>query len=236
MSLILCIETATSVCSVSLSKEGKTVAFREVNEEKAHASQITVFVTDVLEKSGFAIKNLDAVAVSKGPGSYTGLRIGVSVAKGLCYGLEIPLISVDTLYSMALGFSEFHNDFIKNLNFENILLCPMLDARRMEVYNQLVYFNKNIIRETQAEVIDETSFSEQFTSNKIIFFGSGADKCQNIITNKNAYFFPTFLNSAKFLAKIAFQKWQTNEFENTAYFEPFYLKDFVAKVKQNKEN
>ncbi|OFX16424.1 MAG: tRNA (adenosine(37)-N6)-threonylcarbamoyltransferase complex dimerization subunit type 1 TsaB [Bacteroidetes bacterium GWA2_31_9] len=235
MSLILCIETATSVCSVSLSKGGEVIALREINEEKAHASQITVFVSEVLEKSGFSIKNLDAVAVSKGPGSYTGLRIGVSASKGICYGLEIPLISVDTLYSMALGFLEFHNDFIQNLYSENILLCPMIDAMRMEVYNQLVDLKQQTIRKTQAEIIDENSFSEYFKTHKVIFFGSGADKCKDIITNKNAYFFPSFLNSAKFLSKFAFQKFQSQQFENTAYFEPFYLKDFVAKVKQNKE-
>lgn len=236
MSLILCIETATSVCSVSLSEDGKVISFREINEHKAHASEITVFVEDVLKESNVSIKNLDAVAVSKGPGSYTGLRIGVSATKGICYGLEIPLISVDTLYSMAMGFSEFHNDFIQNLYSENILLCPMIDAMRMEVYNQLVDLKQQTIRKTQAEIIDENSFSEYFKTHKVIFFGSGADKCKDIIINEKAYFFPSFQNSAKFLAKIAFQKFQSQQFENTAYFEPFYLKDFVAKVKQNKEN
>ncbi|OFX47156.1 MAG: tRNA (adenosine(37)-N6)-threonylcarbamoyltransferase complex dimerization subunit type 1 TsaB [Bacteroidetes bacterium GWA2_30_7] len=233
MSLILCIETATSVCSVSLSKDGEVISFREVNEEKAHASQITVFVSEILKKSGNTIKNLNAVAVSKGPGSYTGLRIGVSAAKGICFGLDIPLISVDTLYSMALGFAEFHNDFIENLKSENILLCPMLDARRMEVYNQLVDLKYNIIRETQAEIIEPKSFDEYFKTHKIIFFGSGANKCKEIIANENAHFYPTFLNSAIFLAKIVEQKFLKQQFENTAYFEPFYLKDFVAKVKNS---
>lgn len=234
MSLILCIETATSVCSVSLSKDGTVIALREINEQKAHASEITVFIEEVLKASNVSIKNLDAVAVSKGPGSYTGLRIGVSAAKGICYGLEIPLISVDTLYSMALGFSEYHNDFINEINAKNILLCPMIDARRMEVYNQLVDLNQQVIRDTKAEIIDDSSFSEYFKNHKIIFFGDGADKCKDIITNKNAYFFSSFQNSAKFLAKIANQKFQYQQFEDTAYFEPFYLKDFVAKVKQNK--
>ena len=235
MSLILCIETATSVCSVSLSKDGDVSALREINEQKAHASEITVFIEEVLKASNVSIKNLDAVAVSKGPGSYTGLRIGVSAAKGICYGLEIPLISVDTLYSMALGFSEFHKDFIKEINANNILLCPMIDARRMEVYNQLVDLKQPTIRETQAEIIDENSFYEYFKNHKIIFFGSGADKCKEIITDENAFFFPSFQNSAKYMAKIANQKFQSQQFEDTAYFEPFYLKDFVAKVKQNKE-
>lgn len=234
MSLILCIETATSVCSVSLSKNGEVIATREINEQKAHASEITVFVDDVLKESNASIKDLDAVAVSKGPGSYTGLRIGVSAAKGICYGLEIPLISVDTLYSMALGFLEFNNNFIKKLATDNILLCPMIDAMRMEVYNQLVDLKRQTIRETQAEIIEDNSFLEYLKNYKIIIFGSGADKCKETITNENAIFITSFQNSAKYLAKIANEKFQTQQFENTAYFEPFYLKDFVAKVKQNK--
>jgi len=208
MSLILCIETATSVCSVSLSKDGEVISFREVNEEKAHASQITVFVSEILKKSGN--KN-------SGEKNRKYKPIGDSVHRK---------VRIKNKIKTNMNYKE-------NLKSENILLCPMLDARRMEVYNQLVDLKYNIIRETQAEIIEPKSFDEYFKTHKIIFFGSGANKCKEIIANENAHFYPTFLNSAIFLAKIVEQKFLKQQFENTAYFEPFYLKDFVAKVKNS---
>ena len=225
MSLILQIETATSCCSVALAKGGNILAVREINERNIHAEVITKFIEDVAAVAGIPLSDLDAVAVSCGPGSYTGLRIGVSVAKGLCFALEIPLIAVDTLEAMVYGAivkEKYNGD-------EPILLCPMIDARRMEVFTAV--FNTAAVQKkpTAAEIINETSFAGLLENNRILFFGDGAEKCRGVLSgNANAHFLQGFNNSAAHLTQTAFKKFEENKFEDVGYFEPFYLKDFIA--------
>jgi tRNA threonylcarbamoyladenosine biosynthesis protein TsaB len=222
MSLILALETATSSCSVALSQDGQLIASREINERNVHASHITLFIEQVLTDAGRKIKELDAVAVSKGPGSYTGLRIGVSTAKGLCYALDIPLIAINTLEAMASGL-------IKSGQFEkDTLFCPMIDARRMEVFTAIYDFENNEVSPVEAKIIDEGSFSDLLLKHKIVFFGDGAAKCEQVFgENSNAVIISDFVNSAKDLTGIAFNKFERKDFEDVAYFEPYYLKDFL---------
>ena len=224
LALILNIETSTNICSVALSKNGELISFMESSEDKSHASSITVFVEEVFKNVSFKLQEIDAVAVSKGPGSYTGLRIGVSTAKGIAYALDKKLISVSTLQALALGQSA---SFGKN---ENTLFCPMIDARRMEVYTAF-YDKENVLKkEISAEIIKEESFLEYFENNKLIFFGNGANKCKTILKHENAVFVDNISTSATKMIKIAEQKFQDGKFENLAYFEPFYLKDFIATI------
>lgn len=219
MSLILGIETATKICSVALSGNGKLLALKEEGGAYSHSEKLTVFIQEILKQAGKSLKDLDAVAVSKGPGSYTGLRIGVSAAKGLCYGLDIPLISVSTLKAMALN---------KSLP-KKVLYCPMIDARRMEVYTALFDENNIEVEPISAKIIDEDSFAEELKEHQIIFFGDGADKCKETLGgNPNAIFSDKGLPSAEFVNQIALEKFSKQDFEDVAYFEPFYLKDFVA--------
>lgn len=221
MALILQLETSTTSCSVALSINGETIALKELNERNAHASHLTIFINDVLVECGKTMNDLSAVAVSMGPGSYTGLRIGVSTAKGLCYALDIPLIAINTLEAMAHGIKA-----IKNYN--SVFYCPMIDARRMEVYTALYNENLELILPTEAKIIDGDSFSE-LLNQKMIFFGDGAMKCaETLAKNSNAVFIENFINSAKDLSEIAFDKFKKAEFEDVAYFEPYYLKDFLA--------
>lgn len=222
MSLILGIETSTKICSVAISENGKLLALKEEGGEYSHSEKLTIFIEEVLKKSSKTLKDIDAVAVSKGPGSYTGLRIGVSTAKGLCYALNIPLISVNTLQGMAKGVSE-----VGIVSTE--LLAPMIDARRMEVYTALFDENNIIIKDVAAEIIDENSFSKYLKTHKIIFFGDGAEKCAPVLSNhENASFINEGFPSAQYINQIATQKFESNNFEDVAYFEPFYLKDFIA--------
>jgi len=222
MALILQIETSTTSCSVALAENGKVLSVKELNERNIHASHITLFIQDVLSIAGKAMRNLDAVAVSMGPGSYTGLRIGVSAAKGLCYALDIPLISVSTLKSMAAGILE-------KLSDENVLLCPMIDARRMEVYTAIFDRSLNEISAVEAKIIDETSFADLLSNNKLVFFGDGAAKCMETLSaSSNALFEADFVNSAIDLSVLAFEKFEQKQFEDIAYFEPYYLKDFLV--------
>lgn len=226
MGKILNIETSTRVCSVALAIDGKGVSIRESDIKNAHAESITIFSQEVVKEANLSFDELDAIAVSKGPGSYTGLRIGVSTTKGFCYALNKPLIAVSTLQALAFGMKEKISE-----HAENFLLCPMIDARRMEVYAAVFDHQLNEIRETQAEIIEENSFSEQIGENKVIFAGDGADKCKPILgQNSNAIFFDDFQASAAFLCEIAEQKFNNQEFEDVAYFEPYYLKDFVAGI------
>ncbi|MDZ7742529.1 MAG: tRNA (adenosine(37)-N6)-threonylcarbamoyltransferase complex dimerization subunit type 1 TsaB [Bacteroidota bacterium] len=219
--LLLHIDTATQICSVALTRGNKLLSYRESLEKNAHSRNITLFVREVLEESGFDRRTIDGVAVSKGPGSFTGLRIGVSTAKGLCYALGKPLIAVDTLQAMAWG--------MKEKVAEDVLYCPMIDARRMEVYSALYDGDNRQIREVRAEIIDENSFSTWLEKHKIYFFGDGAPKCRAMIDkHPNAGFDETFQPSARYIAPIASQKYTQQEFEDVAYFEPFYLKDFIA--------
>ena len=223
--MILQIETATTSCSIALANEGKVLASKEVTGRNVHAERITLFIDEVIASAGIKYEDLDAIAVSSGPGSYTGLRIGVSTAKGLCFALGKPLIAVETLEAMASGVADRTGHQADN----TILLCPMIDARRMEVYTAVFKADGTRVRPTSAEIINEDSFTDLLCDNKILFFGDGAEKCREILgKNANALFLEDFINSATDLSKKAFEKFERKEFEDVAYFEPYYLKDFIA--------
>ncbi len=228
--LILNIETSTNVCSVSLTGETDAVlSLRENHDDKSHSALLAIFVEEVMNESGFSFKDLSAVSVSMGPGSYTGLRIGVSTAKGICYARSIPLIAVNSLDIITRGFMENHLPGIRR-DLKNPILCPMIDARRMEVYTALYDCNGNRIKETSAEIIDENSFGALLKENSICFFGNGAEKCRNTIHSENAFFIPDVYPTAAVMGKLSLAAFQGDKFEDLAYFEPFYLKDFVGTV------
>lgn len=219
MPVILNIETATKNCSVSIAEKGEVLSLTELNEGSfSHAEKLHSFILDVLKKSHKTMQDLDAIAVSKGPGSYTGLRIGVSAAKGLCFALDIPLIAISTLSLLIHAISKKEYDYY----------IPLLDARRMEVYSAVYNSANEQIRETKAEIIDSTSFSEFLSQGKVCFLGDGAAKCKEFISNENAIFLENYFPSASEMAKISFEKFSNKNFEDVAYFEPYYLKDFVA--------
>ncbi|MCR9227343.1 MAG: tRNA (adenosine(37)-N6)-threonylcarbamoyltransferase complex dimerization subunit type 1 TsaB [Flavobacteriaceae bacterium] len=225
MATILHLETATTNCSVSIAKDGKMVVLKENNAANySHSEQLHVFIKEALEEASLLFSALDAVAISKGPGSYTGLRIGVSAAKGLCFSLDLPLISVPTLQSMA------HQVNLK----PGELVVPVLDARRMEVYSCLYDASYKEVRETRAEIINEDSFVDYISDNKVYVIGSGAEKIRGVLEHPNFIFSESVVPSAKDMIHIAFEKYQSNEFEDVAYFEPYYLKDFV--LQQKKKN
>ncbi|KQN35191.1 tRNA threonylcarbamoyladenosine biosynthesis protein TsaB [Pedobacter sp. Leaf41] len=221
MAKILQIETATQVCSVALSIDGETVYTKEEIGQNLHASNLTLFIDEVIKSSHVTYNDLDAIAVSKGPGSYTGLRIGVSTAKGLCYALEKPLIAVETLEMMA-------NGFMTETPIYAGLICPMIDARRMEVYSAVFDSNLSVLESTSAKIIDENSYSELLQKNEITFLGDGAAKCKETLNHQNAFFNYNNFNSAKYISALAYKAFQVQDFEDLAYFEPFYLKDFVV--------
>jgi tRNA threonylcarbamoyladenosine biosynthesis protein TsaB len=227
LSLILNIETSTTLCSVSLAEAGKLIASKEVNEGFTHAENLHVFVDEVLKKSGKSVKDLKAVAVGCGPGSYTGLRIGVSAAKGFAYALNIPLISVNTLQTMA-GMAVTKNK-------SDVLFCPMLDARRMEVYTAIFDKELNFIKETSAQIISEDALSFFTTGKPICFFGDGMPKCKEVLKKiPDSSFMENVIPSAEALAQLSFGKFLKGQFEDVAYFEPFYLKDFLIKESNTK--
>jgi len=228
MKSLLLIESGTNVCSIAISKEGKVIGIKESNDEKAHASQLTTFINQLVKETGLGISSLDAVVVSKGPGSYTGLRIGVSAAKGICYAADKPLISVGSLDSMVQGAYSLYKSIIEENGID--IICPMIDARRMEVYTSMYDKAFNKIKDTEAVVVDESTFESLLSSHKILFFGNGASKCRDIINNPNAFFIDSFTPSAQFMIPIANKAFEEGVFENVAYFEPYYLKDFVATV------
>ncbi|MDX1278682.1 tRNA (adenosine(37)-N6)-threonylcarbamoyltransferase complex dimerization subunit type 1 TsaB [Oceanihabitans sediminis] len=218
MSIILNIETATTNCSVSLSKEGETFALLEDNSKQySHAERLHVYINQILEENNIKSSQIDAIAVSKGPGSYTGLRIGVSAAKGLCFALDKPLISVSTLEALARQVKE-----------ENGLIIPMLDARRMEVYSAVFDANFNTIREIEAQILDEQSFASYLEKGKVYFIGNGVEKTKGLIQHENAVFIDDKLPSANEMSVVAYNKYKKSDIEDVAYFEPYYLKDFVA--------
>jgi len=229
MAKILCIETGTTVCSVAIGDENGLLGVREVSDPRAHSTQLPLLISELLHSFQLSVKQLDAVAVNKGPGSYTGLRIGVSMAKGICYSAGIPLIGIGSLHSMAVGF--ILSDF--SISAE-ALLCPMIDARRMEVYSALFNTLGEPISDVKALVIEENSFNEYLEHQKVFFFGDGSVKCKNVITNQNAIFIERFEPSARFMLPLALKAYINEEFDDTAYFEPFYLKDFVATTPKNK--
>lgn len=230
MPCILHIETATEVCSVAVSLDGKVLFQREETKGPSHAVLLAVFVSEAVQELRSKDITLDAVAVSRGPGSYTGLRIGVSEAKGLCYGLNIPLIGISTLKIMAVAMSA--SDIVRDN--EGILLCPMIDARRMEVYDAIFDSDLSQVRDVHADIIDQQSFSEFLQDRKIVFFGNGAEKCKEALTNANALFVDGMYPTAVNMVALAEEAYLKQEFVDVAYFEPFYLKEFVATVPKNK--
>ena len=219
MPIILTIETSTKNCSVALFNGDTKLALKEKNSENySHAEQLTVFIEDVVRCAKISLKDVDVIALGKGPGSYTGLRIGTSVAKGLCYALDIPLISVYSLQAMAFSMSK---------NEVSDVYCPMIDARRMEVFSALYDSRNNEIRGIQADVVDKETYSS-FLNRNVLFFGDGALKCKEIILHNNARFIDGVFPSALDLGSLAYKKFMNQDYEDVAYFEPFYLKDFVA--------
>ena len=224
MAILLHIETATPVCSVVLADNQRILSIRETSEKNSHSQVITVFIDEMLKECGLQPAQLEAVAVSKGPGSYTGLRIGVSTAKGICWALDKPLISVGTPEAMALGMREKYTQSEKL----PILFAPMIDARRMEVYTGLFDENLHNIKPVYAAIIDENTFEEFIKDHIICFAGDGAEKCKALLTHPNFRFMNDFDASAVFMAPLAAAKFVAGNFEDVAYFEPYYLKDFVA--------
>ncbi|EGV42660.1 tRNA (adenosine(37)-N6)-threonylcarbamoyltransferase complex dimerization subunit type 1 TsaB [Bizionia argentinensis JUB59] len=218
MAIILSIETATTNCSVSLSKEGEIFALKEdYNNSFSHAERLHVFIDDILKENQIDKSEIKAIAVSKGPGSYTGLRIGVSAAKGLCFALDIPLISVSTLEALA-----------HQVQIEEGFIIPMLDARRMEVYADVFNAQYKSVRGIKAEVLDEMSYAEYLENNMVYFIGNGVAKTKILIQHKHANFVENKLPSAKQMGALAYYKYKKSDTEDVAYFEPYYLKDFVA--------
>jgi tRNA threonylcarbamoyladenosine biosynthesis protein TsaB len=237
MALLLNLETATTVCSVSLAKNGQLLSLKEINGDYSHAENLTVFIEDVLKEADLKLSAVDAIAVSKGPGSYTGLRIGVSTAKGLCYSLDKPLIAINTLQHLSSGIQNLIANGSISLSFGEgrgeVFYCPMLDARRMEVYCAIYDSSLNEIKPTAAEIIDEHSFSALLEKNSIVFFGDGASKCKSFLSqHKNAIFIDDVVPSAKDMIVFSEDAFTKKKFEDVAYFEPFYLKDFVAGKKK----
>jgi tRNA threonylcarbamoyladenosine biosynthesis protein TsaB len=226
--MIICLETATNLCSVALCDDKRVISLRESNESKSHASLLTVFIGEILKENSVSAGSLEAIAVSKGPGSYTGLRIGVSAAKGIAYAASIPLLGIETTLSMYWGISEkFNSNPGSN---SNTLFCPMLDARRMEIYYAIYNAEGKTIKEISAEVINENSFADIPESQKIILFGDGAAKCKGVIKRTNIHYADDFRISASSMRRPAYQAINDSHFENVAYFEPYYLKDFIASI------
>lgn len=217
MAIILCLETATTNCSVSISKNGEVIAIKEdFNNNYSHAERLHCYIDDVISESNISFVDLDAIAVSKGPGSFTGLRIGVSAAKGLCFSLGIPLISVNTLESLAHQVKD-----------EKHTIIPMLDARRMEVYSAVFSGKKEQIRETKAEVLNQRSFFEYSKNEKVYFIGNGVKKYKETCPYHNSEFLENNLPSANEMASLVEERFLNQLFEDVAYFEPYYLKDFI---------
>ena len=234
MPVILHLDTSTQVCTVALSTDGKLLGIRENDDERTHSRKLSVYIQELFKENGLHAGALDAVAVGLGPGSYTGLRIGVSTAKGLAYGSGLPVIGIGTLDILLQG--ALQNDEVKNLlrRYPSALLCPMIDARRMEVYTCLCNREGIRIEEVRARVVDRDSYRERLLESPIIFFGNGAEKCREKIRDKNARFVENIVPSARFMIPLAERSWQQKNFENVAYFEPFYLKDFVATIPRDK--
>ena len=235
--MILCLETSTAVCSVALVDNSNVIALRESLDGQNHAEKITIFIDEVMKEANISYNELEAIAVSKGPGSYTGLRIGVSTAKGLCYAMEKPLIAIDTLAAMTKGFldNNFDNDHDTNIKSESSssssIFCPMIDARRMEVYSAFFTEDMKKISDTEALIIDENSFSDLKLNHHLYLFGDGADKLISLFENEeNITVTEKFHCSAAYMARLAEEAFKNNDFVDTAYFEPFYLKDFVPGI------
>lgn len=218
MDYILCIETSTTNCSVALAKGKDVIKLEEdYNSTYSHAERLHNFIDIVMKDVGVSLKDLSAISVSKGPGSYTGLRIGVSAAKGLCYALNIPLISIPTLHALALQVPQEKDSYI----------IPMIDARRMEVYSAIFSNLHEQVRETKAEILTETSFKTYLHKKKVYFVGNGVEKFSSVCDESNAVFIKDKLPSANEMAALSYSKFLKEDFENVSYFEPYYLKDFI---------
>jgi tRNA threonylcarbamoyladenosine biosynthesis protein TsaB len=225
LAIILNIETSTKNCSVSVADTGKIIAIKELNNGNySHAEVLHPFIENILAQGSVSKDKIDAIAVSKGPGSYTGLRIGVSAAKGLSFALSVPLISIDTLTALSFAIS-----------IDKGLIVPMLDARRMEVYSAIFDKQHQKIREIKAEIIDENSFLAALEQGEVHFLGDGAHKCKEIITHRNAVFVDDMFPSSREMALLSYHKFKKNDFEDLAYFEPFYLKDFIVIPEKKKK-
>ena len=222
MIYILQIETSTTNCSVALSGDGKTMAVQEVSNGYSHAENLHVFIKEILENNKLEFSDLNAIAVSKGPGSYTGLRIGVSAAKGLCFALEIPLIAIETLEVLA-----------QQVDIESGFIVPMIDARRLEAYTKVYDLNYKAVRDIQAEILDERSFIEYLENDLVVFVGNKTEKTKEIVQHVNARFVDT-VPSAKEMSLLAYNKYKKNDIEDVAYFEPYYLKDFLVTPSKKK--
>lgn len=224
MAIILNLETSTKNCSVSLSKKGKILYSKELNTGGySHAEMLHPFINECMKELNLSFSELSAVCVGKGPGSYTGLRIGVSAAKGLCFANDLPLIAINSLEILASASS-----------IEEGTIIPLIDARRMEVYSAVFDHKNNWIRETKAEIIDENSFTDYLKKGPVYFLGDGAEKCKAVITHKNANFIDDIFPSAIHMANLSEEKYTTSSFEDVAYFEPYYLKDFVVTPQKKK--
>lgn len=222
--LILNIETTTKNCSVSLSKDGKEIALKEINDGGySHAENLHPFIETILADTQHQFSDLSAVAVSKGPGSYTGLRIGVSAAKGFCFALDIPLISIDTLQALA-----------HQVKIETDVIIPILDARRMEVYQTVFDLTHKRIENTKAMVVDAETYDNYLNTKKVVFLGDAVLKIKEIIQHKNAIFIDDAFPSAREMVRLSYEKFLQKNFEDVAYFEPYYLKDFIA-IKSTKK-
>jgi tRNA threonylcarbamoyladenosine biosynthesis protein TsaB len=229
MSYVLHIETSGEICSVAISNDNVLIKSLESEEKQAHAAILTKLIKEVIHISNIDIKDLSAVAVSKGPGSYTGLRIGVSTAKGICYAQNVPLIAINTLESLAKGILEKERNNLEYLGFSSSdFLCIMTDARRMEVYTALFNSEGTAVSGTSAMIVDNTIHESILKTNKIFFAGSGAEKASSIIKNTNAIFLYGFKPLATNMISSANEAFINKNFENVAYFEPYYLKDFIA--------
>ena len=228
MAFILSIETGTDICSVALSNDGELMALRESNEGRDHAKKVALFVDELLKETGVQPADLDAIAVGKGPGSYTGLRIGVSFAKGMCYALNIPLIAVGSLDALVQVAREDYDAGILDIednDWSLATLCPMVDARRMEVYTQLFNIEGVAKSDVSAEIITEETFSDVRANGKLVIFGNGAEKCCEVLSDA---LYISITPSARGIVALAEQAFNNNQFEDIAYFEPFYLKDFLV--------
>ena len=232
MALILCIETGTDICSVGIAENGELVSLRESDEGRDHARKVGVFVDEILKENRLDPDDLDAVAVGKGPGSYTGLRIGVSFAKGLCYGLRKPLVAVGSLDALCeVAREDYEAGILSVEDWERAVLCPMVDARRMEVYTQLFDAQGQPLTEVSAEVVDAGSFSTWRAKGPFVIFGSGAAKCADVLSDAVLVHVAP---SARGLARLAQTAFDGGDFADLAYFEPFYLKDFVVTTSRKK--
>lgn len=226
MPLLLHIETSTKICSVALSNEGKLLAHHSYEGEGfVHSEKLTVFIGEIMQKAKVKADDLSAVSVAGGPGSYTGLRIGVSTAKGLCYALNIPLIAIDSLHALAAWAKQNEPQYTG-------LLCPMIDARRMEVFAAIYANDLAVLKPISADILEENSYSEYTSKNTMLVVGDGAEKCKSLWATREAIQFKAYCSDARGQIDLAFSAYQTKNFEDVAYYEPFYLKDFILGEKK----